>query len=134
MEVIQQKTNPHQLNNVFVSVARYGGAIEMSVVESLLNDQFELQSTKNSKDEITSSCQLRDLALATLIEMTQQDPVTYGLKAFPRDSSKNIVSLPVSFETNEQRDAALEKWQDWSRKNLRKFWTQPTHAEEGTRL
>jgi len=134
MEMIQQKTNPHQLNNVFVSVARFGDAIEMSVVETLLNDKFELHATKNSKNETISSCQLRDLALATLIEMTKQDPVAYGLKAFPRDTSKNITSLPVSFESDAQRDTAFEKWQVWSRSNLRRFWAPPTIAEEGTSL
>ena len=134
MEMIQQKANPHQLNHAFASVARYGDAVDMSVIETLLNDRFELHSTKDSEEKVTSSCQLRDLALATLIELTQQDPVAYGWKPFPRDSSKNITSLPVAFESDLQRDAAFEKWQNWSRAHLRKFWGVPANAEEGTRL
>ena len=104
-------------------------------MEKLLNDRFELSSSRDSNNNVTTSTQLRDLALATLIEMTQQDPTVYAMKAFSRaPNGRRLVGFPVGFETEEQRDAAIQQWHVWSVLHLRKFRAMSSHAEEGTRL
>lgn len=135
LEIIRQKDSPHVIGTAFVAIANYGGANEMAIVESMLDDEFELSSSrKNESDGTTSSTQLRDVALATLIEMTHQDPQQYGMKMFPRDSEKRVSAFPVVFESTDKRDLAFEKWRAWSRANLRKYWPQPQQAVEGMPL
>lgn len=135
LEIIQQKDSPHVIGTAFVAIANYGNADDMALVESMLNDEFELSpSRKNENDSTTSSSQLRDIALATLIEMTHQDPRKYGMKLFPRDAEKRVSAFPVTFESKEQRDQSFEKWHAWSRINLRKYRPLPLQAAEGTPL
>lgn len=135
LEIIKQKDSPHVIGTAFVAIANYGGANEMAIVESKLDDEFELSpSRKNENDDTTPSTQLRDVALATLIEMTRQAPEQYGMKKFPRDAEGRVSAFPVTFESNEQRDLAFEKWRAWSRINLRKYRPLPQQAAEGTPL
>ena len=134
VEMLQQKTNQHQLSTAFVAIIRFGGGAEMSVVEGMLSDSFELNSGRGPNNQKNQSTQLRDLALATLIEMNKLDPAQFGMGALNRDSDRLVNSVLVSFESDAQREAAFEKWSAWSGKNLRKYWPAPTYAEEGTCL
>ena len=134
LEMLQQKSNPHQMSTAFVAIIRFGGGAEMSVVEGLLSDSFELNSGRGPNDQKNQSTQLRDLALATLIEMNHQDPSKFGMGTLNRDPDRIVTSVVVSFESDAQREAAFEKWSAWSGKNLRKYWPPPTYAEEGTCL
>lgn len=135
MEIIQKKETPHLIGSAFVTIANYGGAEEMAIVESLLNDEFELNSSRKSENEATTSTQLRDVALATLIEMTHQDPTQYDMKPFPRDSENRVSAFQVGFESNtKHREQAIEKWQAWSAKHLKKYRAPEKQALEGTLL
>lgn len=134
LEMLQQKSNPHQMSTAFVAIIRFGGGAEMSVVEGLLSDSFELNSGRGPNDQKNQSTQLRDLALATLIAMNHQDPSKFGMGTLNRDPDRIVTSVVVSFESDAQREAAFEKWSAWSGKNLRKYWPPPTYAEEGTCL
>jgi hypothetical protein len=133
-EMLQQKTSPHQLSTAFVAIIRYGGGAEMSVVEGFLHETKELLSTRGANNQKAQTTQLRDMALATLIEMTHQDPSQFGVGPLSRDSDRIVNSVLVSFESEAQREAAFEKWSAWSGKNLRKYWPPPSYAEEGTCL
>ncbi len=135
MEIIQQKDTPHLIGNAFVAIANYGGADEMAIVESMLDDSFELSSSRKNDDDNTMSTQLRDVALATLIEMTHQDPKQYDLKPFPRDSEGRVSAFPIGFSSDgDLRKQAIEKWRAWSVVHLRKYRPQPLQAVEGTLL
>lgn len=135
MEIIQKKDSPHIIGTAFVAIANHGSADDMAIVETMLDDSFELSSSrKNESDGTTSSTQLRDIALAALIEMTHQDPRQYGMKEFPRDPERRVSAFPVVFESEDIREQALEKWRAWSRINLRKYRPQPQQATEGTPL
>ena len=134
IEMLDQRANPYQLNFAFAAIARYGSGAEMAVVEPLLQEKQELSAAMGANNQKTSTTQLRDLALATLIEMTKQDPTTYGLKASPRDGTNHVVTFVAAFPDDAQRDAAFEKWKVWSAANLRTFRPQPNNAIEGTSL
>lgn len=132
MEIIQQKNAPHQIGNAFVAIANHGGAEEMAIVETMLNDEFELSSSRKGDNEV--STQLRDVALAALIEMTHQKEKDYDLRDFPRDMQKRVSAFPVGFDTQERRDRAFEKWRTWSARHLKKYRAPVKQAEEGTLL
>ncbi len=138
LEMIKQKADArqqHQMGFAFVAIARYGDAKEMAAVEALLDDHFELTSSQDGDGKVVTSTQLGDLALATLIAMTKQEPTQYGLLPFQRDSENTLTSLSsVSFKSEEARQAAFEKWHAWSEENMRKFQAMPAQAEEGIRL
>lgn len=134
LEIVKQKTFPTRLNDQLLAIARYGGAAEMAVVETLLDDTTEIGSEHGPGNEKTGSSQLRDQALITLIEMTKQSPKTYGISDIPRDASGNLRTVTIPFESDEQREVAFEKWREWSSKNLRKYREPPMNAEEGVNL
>ncbi len=135
LEMLRQKNNPYQMNAAFLAIVHYGGAAEMSVVESLLGDPFEMTAKRGKSNETLNSTQLRDLALVTLIAMNNLDPTTFGLRAFSKEPSSGKVNhLNISFDSDAQREVVFEKWRTWSGKNLRKYWPLPANAEEGTRL
>ena len=106
----------------------------IAILEKMLDNSFELHTGRGPNKEKTTSTQVRDMALATLIEMTHQDPLTYGLPFFHRDNSGNIQTVGVAFESDQKRDAAFEQWRVWSSQNLKKYWQLPQNAEEGTSL
>ena len=134
LEMLEQKGSPHQLQIAFLAIIRFGGAPEMAAVETRLEDAQVLNIGRGPDNQPNGSTQLRDQALATLIVMNKQDPTQFGLKALPVDVSKNVTALVVSFENEAQREAAFEKWRNWSVKNLRKYRALPMIAEEGTSL
>ena len=134
LEMLEQQGSPHQLQIAFLAIIRFGGAPEMAVVETRLNDAQVLNIGRGPDNQPNGSTQLRDQALLTLIAMNKQDPTQFGLKALTVDASKNVTSVVVSFETEAQREAAFEKWRIWSAKNLRKYRALPRNAEEGTSL
>ena len=43
-------------------------------------------------------------------------------------------TVTIPFESEQQREAAFEKWREWSAKDLRKYREPPINAEEGIRL
>ncbi len=134
LEMLEQKGSPHQLQIAFLAIIRFGGAPEMAVVETRLDDAQVLNIGRGPDNQPNGSMQLRDQALATLIVMNKQDPTQFGLKALNVDASKNVTSVVVSFENEAQREAAFEKWRTWSAMNLRKYRALPKNAEEGTSL
>lgn len=134
LEMLEQKGSPHQLQMAFLAIIRFGGAPEMALVETRLDDAQVLHIGRGPDNQPNGSTQLRDQALATLIVMNNQDPTQFGLKALPMDASKKVTALVVSFDNEEQREAAFEKWRVWSAKNLRKYRALPLNAEEGIRL
>ncbi len=134
LEIIQQKNNSHLIGNAFVAIANHGGADEMAIIETMLNDDFVLSSSQKGDNEITVSTQLRDVALAALIEMTHQKPEDYDMRIFPRDTAKRVSAFPVGFDSQERREKAFEKWRIWSTAHLKKYRPMAAQAEEGTSL
>lgn len=132
LEIIQQRPIPTQASAYFSMLARYGGPDEMAELEKLLGDTTEQWS--HERDNLKTVTQVRDLALAALIEMTGQKAEEYGLKGFDRDGNRRIRNLRPSFESAEARDAALEKWKLWSAVHLKKYWKFPGVAVEGILL
>lgn len=134
LEMLKQKTNLHQVSSAFLAIIRFGGAAEMAVVETLLDDPYELNAGRGPDDQKNSSTQLRDLALVTLIAMNKQNPTDFGMRALSRGPHGTPSSVTASFESDAQREAAFEKWRAWSAKNVRKYRPLPANAEEGTGL
>ncbi len=134
VELVQQRANSPRLNEPLLAIARYGGPEEMAIVETLLTDTTELDSHAEAITAKKETTQLRDLALATLIEMNKQDPVLFGLKPFSRDNAGYIQVITPSFESDAQRDDAFGKWKEWSAKHLKKFRALPQNAAEGLSL
>lgn len=134
IELIEHPRRQFQVYEPFAIVARYGGAEEMAILEKLLTDTTELSASRGENDVVTSTTELRDFALVTLIEMTKQDPAEYNLKPFRRDHEGQLRNLTVGFESATARKEAFDKWRAWSSKNLRKFQAPPNNAAEGTAL
>lgn len=131
LELIRQRPVPMQASQYFTAVARYGSTDEIAVMEELLTDSSE--QMRRQQDETVRVQQVRDLALAALIELTQQNAEEYGLKPLERDASRRVRYLRPEFTSDEARDQALRKWREWSAANLKHNWPFPEYASEGTR-
>lgn len=133
LEMLRQRPVPAQSAPYFAMLARYGGPEEMAELESLLGDVTEQWSHERDNNSKTQT-QVRDLALAALIEMTQQKAEDYGLKPFDRDGNRRLRALRPVFESGDAREIALEKWKVWSAQNLKKYRKLPGLAMEGVTL
>ena len=106
---------PPQRVDAILAVGKLGSAKDVPALESLLEDRTEYlpRPLANGPQGYQHSVQVRDVALATMLRLTGQEPITYGyLHARPHPQS---VFDPTSLgmESDAKRDAAAEKWRAW---------------------
>ena len=106
---------PPQRVSALLAVGKLGSSKDVADVEPLLEDRTEYlpKPLANRPQGYEYSVQIRDVALATMLRLTGQEPVAYGyLHARPHPQS---VFDPASLgmESDEKRDAAAEKWRAW---------------------
>ena len=59
------------------------------------------------------SVQVRDVALANLLHLTGQEPLTYGFLHARSHPQWVFDATSLGMENDEQRDAAAEQWRAW---------------------
>ncbi len=104
------------------AVAKYGGQRELTFLERFLADTSLVSATRFARDneQINIRTELRDLALALLIDLTGQRLQDYAFPA-PQVMAVNYHLRPTvhyvphyyGFSTTEQREAAFKKWHQW---------------------
>jgi hypothetical protein len=97
------------------SLVRLGTKEHLPAIEKLMTDNAILVTLRpGSEFEPAVEIQVRDLALATAVQLTGQKPEDYGFaEQYPgvRNSYANWYVAP------EKRDAAFAKWKAWRDKN-----------------
>lgn len=104
-----------------LTLARLGGKERLAEVESLLGDETvcDLQN-EQPRGATGLQTQVRDIALAALIHLTDQDVQDYGFEHAQDDRLTWFKTSSLGFTDSIQRQAALQKWRAWSQ----------THAEQ----
>jgi hypothetical protein len=106
---------PPQRVNALLAVGKLGSAKDVPDLEPLLEDRTEYlrKPLANRPQGYEDSVQIRDVALATMLRLTGQEPIAYGyLHARPHPQS---VFDPASLgmESDDVRNAAAAKWRAW---------------------
>jgi hypothetical protein len=118
LRVLQQPTAAPQMKAIaMLVVARFGDKRHLSVIQPFLTvTDVCAPADVNGVNGVT---QVRDVALFVSLRLVRQDPKEFG---FTRAASieqnlltKGIFLQPVglSFRTNNERDEAFKKWDDW---------------------
>ena len=63
--------------------------------------------------------QIRDLALVTILQLTDQEPADYGYRHARRQSQQLLDAGSVFAESDESRAAAIAKWREWKTQHSR---------------
>lgn len=94
-----------------LAVARFGGDDEIELLAPLLEDATLLQQVDDRQSEV------RDVALAGLLYLTDQRPGDYGL-ALEKDELLSYDPVRFGYADAEERDQALGRWRQWAAANL----------------
>ena len=95
-----------------VAVARFGNREHLPVLEKLLRDATVITTQRNAQ-QVVFETQVRDIALAALLHLTEQDLKKYGFTRVQRNPQYLFLPHTVGFESAAARQTAHEKWQAW---------------------
>lgn len=97
-------------------VARFGDSADLRLLLPHLTNSTVFHSWHNAqlkKEPIR--IQVRDAVLAMAIRLTGQEPPDYGFKLLRSDEDTIYKVYTLGFLEDAERDAALQKWQTWSK-------------------
>ena len=119
------------LRNGLLLVSRYGDKSHVELLMKFLDNNTLLNTARrrakngnaaNGNLEIlVYTTQVGDLALATMINLTEQKYQDYGINL--DESPYNDPTLPArlaGFQTDEERNAARKKWSEWHKNAIEK--------------
>ncbi len=100
-----------QVKHVAIQVlARFGGPEHYPTLEKLLGDKTAFTRSRNGPKTET---QIRDVALAAIIQLHKQDVRQFGFTTARRSSGYFFDPTTLGFATDEQRETALAKWREF---------------------
>jgi hypothetical protein len=97
-----------------LALGKYGNADDVELVEKLL-DNKTVFNTWNRQPMPPVSVQVRDVALAVLVHLTGQEHKEYGFDLLRPDSRMLYAVHTCGFVEDDQREAAVAKWREWSK-------------------
>lgn len=127
-------------------LARHGGADAIVELQEFLDeDQCEscrltasVMLPHQPQADMTSSrgedTFARDAALLGLIQLTAQDPLTYGIQNADSETDLSYGSISASFASDADRRAAREQWNQWRARHLHTHRNLPLQAITGIAL
>lgn len=102
----------HFVQFAIVVVGKFGGKEHLPLLEAMLENKSALVTQNVGGQQL--SCEVRDVALATLVHLTKQDHKDYGFTHLQKNSQMLFNANTVGFPNAEARKEALRKWNAWS--------------------
>ncbi len=131
LRMIQNGADGRQLQYAIAAVGKLGGDEHIEGLESLLADDREVWAVRrNGRTEFTS--QVRDIALAALLYLTDQDPKTYGFPRLRPHAQYLFVTNTAGFNDAASREQALARWKQWRARQKSVPKTDRSEAESDT--
>ncbi len=96
--------------NAMLLVANLGGKEQLSHVERYFNDSDRVFDSGGTNQPMQA--QMRDLALAVAIKLSEQDPKKFGFAGLQFDRFNLNM---IAFRNDAERTAAFKKWEDWQK-------------------
>ncbi len=101
--------------NAILAIGKFGSAADVVTLEPLLDDHTQVvpQPSANGLQGNTYVVQVRDVALATMLHLTGQEPLTYGFLQVRPHPQTTFELTSLGMENDERRAAAAEQWRAW---------------------
>lgn len=94
-------------------VGRYGNHSHLAILEKLLADATACDPAPTENVPQPIELQIRDVALAVLLHLTDQDLREYGFPSAQPFGQNVFQSSTLTFANPAAREAALKKWAAW---------------------
>jgi hypothetical protein len=108
--------------NAMMLVARLGSRADAEKLEPLLEDVsvcLSFAGVPGGGVGAVREIQIRDVALVTMLHLTDQDPAEYGYRHARRQSQLLLDPGSLFTESDDQRAAAIAKWREWKSQQAR---------------
>ena len=98
-----------------LTVGKLGGSDQVTALEPLLEDATVYTRGRGPRiaGQSPAQVEIRDVALAVLLQLTEQDLQDYGYRAARRHVRNLFSPETLYFASDDERTAALEKWRQW---------------------
>ena len=106
---------PHVLQYALRVVGKFGDADTVQHVVPFLESAAVCGRQRVQKEEVRT--QVRDVALAVLLHLTNQNYVDYGFDRLRRDPRLLFRPGTLGFQSESARQDALYKWKTWAEAN-----------------
>ncbi len=93
-----------------LAYAKFGGASDVELIEPLLDDSTPYGGSVAVAGAAKYRTEIRDIALATLVHLTKQNPKDFGFDRLRSSSTQIFNTGSLAFENNEKREEAIRKW------------------------
>jgi hypothetical protein len=110
-------SQPHMAQYAMLLVGRFADKEGIPLLLPFLEDQNLLGSYSVNDQEVRT--ELRDVALAVLVHLTQQDHALYGFDHLQKNSEMVFQPVTAGFTDPLKREAALARWRDWAAVHLK---------------
>lgn len=112
VKVVKNPANqPYIRQNAVLAIAKLGDESHIELLESLLDD--DARCTQQRIKNVTYEAQIRDVALAALLCMTDQDPKEFGFERYQANSTNLFITSTVGFENDAKRQKVFAKWKEF---------------------
>jgi hypothetical protein len=93
-------------------VGRYGSKEHVPLLEPFLKDSQICYDSGGISQPVQT--QIRDIALLMAVKLAGQDPKQFGFDRWQGNNDQLPLNLhTIGFRNQEEREAALQKWEDW---------------------
>ncbi len=103
---------PHFLQFAILVIGRFGGKQHLPLLEPMLENANPLVTQNVAGQQLR--CEVRDVALAALVHLSQQDFKEYGFAHLRKSSNTLFDTNSIGFATDDARKEAIRKWKAWS--------------------
>lgn len=109
--MIRRGAQPQIIVYAILAVGRFGDRTHLALLAPLLEDESVAMTFQT--DDKQFQTQVRDVALAVLVHLTEQKYADYGFTRIEQQPDYLFNPGTIGFAEEAQRTAALEKWQAW---------------------
>jgi hypothetical protein len=95
-----------------LAVGRFGSKDDVSILEPMLDDETVF-AAPNGPQGLVGVVQVRDVALASMLHLTNQEPKDYGFAHVRLNPQTLFEPISLSLDNNEDRISAMAKWHAW---------------------
>lgn len=115
----EDASDVHRKRDAILCIAKFGGIGDAHILEPLLVNEARLRTSQRRENnrKVNIESQVRDVALAALVRITQQDPSDYGMIKQSAAEPFPFVPNAFFFTDDAAREKALAKWKVWRAKH-----------------
>ena len=111
-----QGGHAHMRQYALLVVGRFGTREHLALLERQLSDTAVCMNATVNNQRV--QVEVRDVALAVLVHLTDQNLSAYGLGGARTDSKMLFHTHTLGFSDDDEREKAQRKWQAWADEHL----------------